>query len=166
VARNPVDKAIKNHIMWHDREPDKVSRRSCTALNATKFHAVAKAVNIIYDSDKWNEKGKEKHLYDHDFDSRPTVYEPCSCAAGTCRSVSRDKLLGSGHQKGTCVLTELGTAVELTLDDGETSGTQPFAKKTYLYSTPDLKALVIPYGSKVYVIRGGQMRVTERGIVK
>jgi len=31
---------------------------------------------------------------------------------------------------------------------------------------PDLKALVIPHGNSVFVVRGGQMRVTARGIVK
>jgi len=159
-----LNKAIKNHRMWHERDHDNVVRRSSTALDAKVFCEVGRAVNIIYESDKWYGRKEKTYLYDHDFDSHPGVFKPCKCRDGECRQVSREKLLGvTGKQLPT---TELGTVETFTIDvDGEHE-VFDFNKRVYLYSTPDLKALVIPHGNSVFVVRGGQMRVTARGIVK
>lgn len=163
MSQQSLNKAIKNHALWHSRESDGVVRRSSAALDATRFCAVGVAVNIVYESDKWYGKNEKKYFYDHDFDSRPKVYSPCKCRDGGCRSITRSSLLGVSDN--SVPVTELGTVDTFTMDvDGETEHLE-FKGKTYLYSTPDLKALVIPSGKDVLVVRGSKMRVTSRGIV-
>lgn len=162
-----LEKARKNYQLWHTREPDAVASRQSKGLDAKAFCKIGRAVNILYESDKWEQKGKKRHLYDHDFDSHPAVYAPCRCAPGSCSSVTRSRLLGSGHPAGKAVLTELGTVETFTVEtlEGETDHFE-FSRKVYLYSTPDLRAIVMPFGSDVFVVRGGEMKVTARGIVK
>ena len=160
-----VEKSVKNYELWHQKHPDRVVRMSNKHLDEKDFCTIGRAVQIIYKSDKWEEDGNV-FTYDHDFSSAPSVYCPASHVDIVGGYRHRNNLLGHAHTN-PFPATMLAHVVSLDVMDAEG---EIFAltgvSKARLLCTPDRKALIIPTRSTVFIIRGGKMRVTERGIVK
>ncbi|MGB0890135.1 MAG: hypothetical protein ACPGWS_07620 [Solirubrobacterales bacterium] len=165
---NRKSNAEKNFVMWHDKDPRKYRKASEDALDYD-FACIGRAENIHYNSDKWAKDGTDQS-YVHDFDTRPKVWVPLV-------SVDNEEIIGT-PRKGYGLLglrtaanpahvAQLALAEDLTYADNEGSKRVlgPF-RNTPLFSSHDRKALLILRRRSPIIIRGGDMRVTARGIVK
>lgn len=154
---------------WHEKEPNRVTSKKVALLDEPYFCCIGKAVEITYRSDKW-EKNGDHHLYVHDFSSHPGVYLPQSHTTEDeqiGRPVKTTSLLGSKASNGQLVVADLATAKELILRDKHNKEMElKLGNGSKLYSCPDKKALLIITQNGPVIVRGGQMRVTARGIVK
>ena len=158
-----------NYRMWHDKEPRFVDRLKVPLLSETHFCCIGKATEITYTSDKWEKRGNQ-FPYLHDFESRPKVYlaeKHVSDDEQMGRPVKTSSLLGSGIREGTLVVAFLATAKDFTLLDRDNNETElKLGSGAKMYTTPDKKTLLIITQSGPVIVRGGQMRVTSRGIEK
>jgi len=154
---------------WHEKEPHRVVKKKVKLLDEPYFCCIGKAVEITYKSDKWEPDGKW-HLYVHDFTSSPKVYLAQSHVSEDeqlGRPVKTSFLLGSRSNNGQLVVTELATATEFTLKDKNNTDVElKLGNGAKLYSTPDKRGLLILTRSGPVIVRGGQMHVSARGIVK
>jgi len=149
-----VSRGASVYTEWHAKEADKIE--SIKLHLPECVYAVGKGEMIAYRSGKWQD-GSAKEDYEHDFTSRPTVYHQ----DGEGREVKVSSFLKND------VLVYLGTALELLYigldgDDYEI----PLKKGTILACTTDKKTVVILHQNGPIFIKGGNMRVTARGIVK
>jgi hypothetical protein len=146
---------------WHQKDPTE-------AVEATfdfpeEVVVVGKAQRVVYASDKWE---KEIYLYEHDFDSHPEVYMVAKKGVKHGDAVNTKHLLGVKSFKEALPLPILATTQELTFLDGSKPNRTVFGRRQpLLCSTLDKRTLVIFDFPRVIFIRGGSMRVTERGIV-
>lgn len=149
---------------WHQKHPREVVET--TFDFPEQVTVLGQAVQIIYASSKWETKA---YLYEHDFTSRPDVYGP---ASGHRRSkggqaVDTKSLLGVSTFAEPLPLPILATAQRLTYHDGSREVTTDFGgREPLLCSSLDKRTLVIFDEPRPLLIRGGQMVVTERGIVR
>lgn len=154
---------------WHEKEPTGGVTKKVKLLDEPYFCCVATAVEITYKSDKWEPDGKW-HLYVHDFTSRPKVYLPQRHVEEDeriGRPVKTATLLGSRGKIKKLVVADLATAKELIVRDKDNNEMElKLGNNAKLYSTPDKKALLIITSTGPVIVRGGEMRVTSRGIVK
>jgi len=168
-----VNKASSIFELWHSKDPRDHIRLD---LSGTKqdfpdfMVAVGTAVSIIYSSDKW-EKDKNFFSYVHDFDSGPKVYFPegdVDPPEELGRPKKTTSFLGISSFKDPLVVAQLAFANELVYRDKEGSEVVlDFGKgKSQCLSSNDLKTLIILTPDGPLFIRGGKMRITERGIVK
>lgn len=146
--------------MWHQKAPKEV--QGTTYDFPEDISALGVAMRIVYWSDKWEADGKGYH-YEHDFDSRPPVYGDMSSKSKRRVDTARLLCVDSVHeQMEFAVLAEV---CELSVDvKGEGIKTFSFVRPPLMLCTADKKSLVLLH-DKPIVIRGGKMRVTERGIV-
>lgn len=162
-------KAEDIYIGWHEKNPKKFETKKVSLLDEPYFCAIGHAVEITYKSDKWEEDGNW-HLYVHDFTSRPKVYLPerhVSEDEQLGRPVKTKSLLGSKALKNQLQVAFLATAVEFTLKDKDGENLElKLGRGAKMYSTPDAKSLLILTKAGPVIVRGGEMRVTSRGIVK
>ena len=144
---------------WHQKHPREVVET--TFDFPEQVAVVGNAVQIIYASAKWETKA---FLYEHDFTSRPEVYAPVEGSRGTLDTKS---LLGVDSFTEPLPLPILATAQRLTYHDGSREITTDFGgREPLLCSSLDKRTLVIFDETCLFFVRGGQMVVTERGIVK
>lgn len=158
--------------MWHQKEPREVL--PATYDFPEEVVPVGKAQRILYSSDKWEEDG-DFYTYFHDFDSHPTVYAPARSAwAKTRANKSKQtkpldvaRTLKVPHVDSEIQLPLLAKTLELIIVgvDGK-KASRKFRGETPLCCTSDLKTLLILASDGPIIIRGGQMVVTERGIVR
>lgn len=156
--------------MWHQKEPRELVE--ATYDFPEELQPVGKAKRILYSSDKWEEDG-DFYTYFHDFDSHPTVYAPSRSAwakrANGARAKPLDvaRALNVNHVDDPQQLPLLAKTLELIITDVDgKKQSRKFRGETPLCCTSDLKTLVILASDGPIIIRGGQMVVTERGIVK
>lgn len=156
--------------MWHDKEnPKREYTRKEKLLSEKHFVPIGKAHEILYSSDKW-EKDGDAYDYIHEFESHPLVFIPASRvredeAIGAPRKTT--SVLGLRSPKKSLVVVELAKVKTLTYydADGELVEIQGL-KSAVLASSPDKKTLLILAKKGPILVRGGQMKVTSRGIVK
>lgn len=158
--------------MWHQKEPREVVE--ATYDFPEEVVPVGKAQRILYSSDKWEEDG-DFYTYFHDFDSHPTVYAPSKSAWAKKRANKGTRAkpldvahtLKMAHVDDELQLPLLAKTLELIIVDAEgKKQSRKFKGETPLCCTSDLKTLVVLASDGPIIIRGGQMVVTERGIVK
>jgi hypothetical protein len=165
--------------MWHQKHPRNVipktyefnpPRRDAPRANPGHegpgvMTAVGRAAEILYSSDKW-EKNGDFWPYEHDFDSRPTVYANW----GEGRGVQTTSLLQVRDLNDEWEMPLLAFVKSITYDDADGERRRlVFGKKgPVMTCSPDKKTLVILASRKTgpIFVRGGKMVVTERGIVK
>lgn len=152
------------HEMWHQKHPWTAKHRSYEFdRNGTGcVSPVGRAVEILYTSDKW-EKNGDFWPYEHDFDSRPTVYTYWGPGQGTRVS----SLLGVQDINSSWEMAILAYVKSVTVDvDGEHHRMSFAGKGPVMTCSSDLKTVVILAKGGPIFVRGGKMVVTERGIVK
>jgi hypothetical protein len=160
--------------MWHQKEPREIVE--ATYDFPDEVVPVGEAQRILYSSDKWEEDG-DFYTYYHDFDSHPTVYAPSKStwakrankgARGTkAKPLDVARTLKMAHVDDELQLPLLAKTLELIVVDVDgKKQSRKFRGETPLCCTSDLKTLVILANDGPIIVRGGQMVVTERGIVK
>jgi len=165
-----VERARATWRMWHQKEnPKREYKKSERLLDEAFFAPVGKAHEILYSSDKWERDG-DQHDYIHEFESHPTVYIPDSYASdeevvGTPKKTL--SVLGLRVKPPRLVVPELAKVREFSYVDsaGELVEVR-LGKGAIMGSSPDKKTLIILSKNGPVLVRGGQMRVTARGIVK
>lgn len=160
------DKAVKNHEMWHQKEVDTAYTKNVPF--PSNMVCIGHAEEIVYLSDKWEDHANF-YTYVHTFDSHPEVYADARNFHGA-KTKSTSKLLGV---RGTGANDKLATPIlarvsEFTyVDHDGKSHVMRFDFPPLMLCSPDTEGLII--ASDVVgplVVRGGQMEITERGIVK
>jgi hypothetical protein len=164
--------------LWHQKDPRELFEIDYDFPE--HVYCVGRADAILYASDKWERDG-DFFDYIHDFSSLPYVYA-CDGAfnlpAHGRKSVKQ--LLRATDLDGEFALPILAGVRQLVVCPLDEEGPRnargnPSARKQYLdfedppllCCSPDLKTLVIFSEERGPIfIRGGQMVVTERGIVK
>lgn len=165
--RNKADSIFR---LWHEKDPRKdIGPIKVRDLGVATFACIGKCDQIEYDSDKW-EKDGEMHSYYHDTTSHPGVWIPAQYVSDEERigqERSTKALLGVRNVSGPLWLAQLAFCTSLTYKDkaGEKLGME-ISGKSKLLSTPDKKAVLILTKKGPVIVRGGQMRVTARGLVK
>jgi hypothetical protein len=156
--------------MWHQKEPREMVET--TYDFPEEVVPVGKAQRILYSSDKWEEDG-DFYTYFHDFDSHPMVYAPSTSSWAKkrenrgSRPLDVARTLKMEHVDDELQLPLLAKTLELIIVDGEgKKQSRKFRGQTPLCCTSDLKTLLVLASDGPIIIRGGQMVVTERGIVK
>lgn len=156
--------------LWHEKNPRKdVGPVKVKDLSVPTFACVGKCEQIEYDSDKW-EKDGEMHSYYHDTTSHPGVWIPATYV-GAEERIGKEKstrsLLGIRDSHGPLWLAQLAICTSLTYKDKSGGKLQmEISGKSKMLSTPDKKAVLILTRKGPVIVRGGQMRVTARGLVK
>ncbi len=154
------NKALGLYRMWNKKHPTRAFETTFNFPN--EVGVLGNAMRIIYWSDKWQEDG-EGDYYEHDFDSSPPVF----CGSSEERVKNIDSILKvknvNSTQSSWAILAEV-CELSLRLLDGGVK-TFRFKKPPLMLSTADRKGLCILYRKEPIFIRGGRMRVTERGIV-
>jgi hypothetical protein len=165
-----VTNARKTWSMWHKKDEPRSERTlSVKLLDEKHFVPIGKAEEILYASDKW-EKDGDVHDYVHDFESHPKVFIPSSKARdgeaiGAPKSTL--SLLGVKARPNPLPAPQLATVQALSYRDANGDLVDvAVGRGAKLLSTPDKKGLIIVTSSGPILVRGGQMRVTARGIVK
>lgn len=162
-----LSKAKKNYTRWHQKNPKEVVEATYDFPETVVD--VGRAVRIIYSSDKW-EKDGDNHLYEHKFDSRPSVYTEAKGGVRTnpgAIEVPTKRLLSVDSFRQQLALPVLATVVELVYHDGSKERETSFGnRQPLLCAALDMRTLVIFDIPRPFFIKGGEMTVTERGIVK
>lgn len=149
---------------WHQKHPT----QSLTVPYEfpSKMVSAGTALKIIYASSKWEPR---VYLYEHDFDTHPDVLVAPGAVPSAVRSnpaVDTKDLLNIRSFKEKLALPILATVQELTYHDGNKEVITTFGdRQPVLCSTLDKRTLVILDEPHVICISGGEMVVTERGIV-
>lgn len=155
--------AIRTFEMWHQK-PYSGTERGPTYNLPEEVECVGRMVEILYWSDKWETDGKY-YEYIHTFDSAPKVY---ANLAGVGAAKSTAQLLGLASVHGQIPVPVLATVLHLVYSDGKRNTTLRFRSPPVMSCSADKKTLaVFPPPSKggPFLVRGGKMQVTKRGIV-
>jgi len=155
---------------WHSKDPTKLTTIK-TRLPDTVYQ-LGRAEMIAYRSGKWHD-GNKTDDWEHHFDSRPFIYHE----DGEGRSKSVSSMIRKSNPsdfddvdnpKNLPVLVDLGKCIELTftVSGGEVHKITLGRSFPKMCCTTDKKTLVILHKDGPIFIKGGQMRITERGIVK
>lgn len=167
MPRSKLPQAEDSWRMWHQKEPRE--HHEVFYNFPTHVFRVGTAETITYRSDKWEDDGKFFD-YVHEFDSHPEVFMLEDKRQNPhAKSVSVQKLLGTRDLKGELALPILAHTKELIIspDDAEVDHCIRFSDGPLLCCTTDHLTLVIFSDKKGPIfIRGGKMKVTERGIVR
>lgn len=160
------EKAVKNHEMWHQKEVETAYTKSVPF--PSKMVCIGHAEEIVYLSDKWEDHA-DFYSYIHTFDSHPEVYADERVFHGV-KAKSTAKLLGV---RGTGSRDKLATPIlarvaEFTYVDNEgETHIMRFDFPPLMLCSPDTEGLIIASDKMgPIVVRGGQMEITERGIIK
>lgn len=156
--------------MWHKKEnPKKEYGRTEKLLSEKQFVPIGKAHEILYSSDKWERDG-DHHDYIHEFESHPKVYIPLSKATedeiiGQPKTTAA--VLGLRSPKKSLVVVELAKVRSFSYFDSEGELVEITGiSGAIAASSPDKKTLLILSKKGPILVRGGQMKITARGIVK
>lgn len=160
------DAAVENHEMWHQKHVETAYTKDVSF--PPKMVCIGHAQEIVYLSDKW-ERHADFYSYVHHFDSHPEVYADPRRFDGV-RPKSTAKLLGvkSVGAKDRLATPILARVAEFTYVDNEgTSHVVRFDFPPLMLCSPDKEGLLI-VSEQIgpVVVRGGQMEITEHGIVK
>ena len=159
-----VNKGVDVYHEWHDKDPTKLT--SIKVDLPVDVGQMGKVTMIAYRSGKWLKSGKTED-YEHPFESGPFIYH--EDGDGRLKQVSsmiRQAGSSEGNPKGLPVLIDLGKCIELTLETPEGGEDEIILRGApKLCCTPDKKTLVILHSDGPLFIKGGRMRVTNRGIV-
>ena len=165
-----IDSAAKIWRMWHQKEPRKILSETYT-FPKTAFE-IGKADRILYSSDKWEDDG-DFYTYYHDFDSHPEVYT--TARSPLAEGLSRrnvDKIdvpatLGMEDVNSRMAFPILAKTMELKFTDLEgKKHSKKIKGRPWLCCAHDSRTIVILAKEAPIIIAGGQMVITERGIVR
>lgn len=158
--------AASNHEMWHKKEAESAFVKRLAF--PTKMSCAGHAMQIVYLSDKWEEHA-DFFSYIHHFDTAPEVYMDAGMIDGgdtySTASVLGVKSVGSQDKLATPIL---GRVAEFTfrLHSGKPH-VLVFDFPPLMVCAPDREGLVILSDQMgPIIVRGGQMEITARGIVK
>jgi hypothetical protein len=161
-----LDDAVENHEMWHQKEVEGAYRKNVSF--PSKMVCIGYATEIVYVSDKW-EPHADFYDYIHDFDSTPPVFADARRHNGSDQSKTTD-LIGvrSVSDKAKLALPILARVAQFTIADHDGKNHQlRFDFPPLMLCSPDKEGLIILSDEMgPIVVRGGQMEITERGIVK
>lgn len=164
---NLCDAAERNYKMWHKRNPDEGEAVRMSLDIPESLVCCGCAGHIVYASDKWNED-RRVDTYIHDFESSPKIYRKPQ--RGENGAVSTHELMNVPRRAigGSMDLPQLGYAQELVwYDDNQQMQKLDLSQKNIVMScSPDRKSVILLGKGFCVVIRGGQMTVQGRGIVK
>jgi hypothetical protein len=161
--------------LWHQKDPREIFEVDYDFPDYV--HCIGRAEDILYASDKWETDGNFFD-YIHDFSTLPFVY---ACEGSfDLPSVGRpkrvDRLLQAPNLHEEFSLPILAQVRELVICPAGSSGSRSkavrrrkiqFDQLPLLCCSPDLRTLVIFSDERGPIfIRGGEMVVTEHGIVK
>lgn len=160
------DTAVENHEMWHKKDVAAAYRKNVSF--PPKMVCVGHAEEIVYLSDKW-EKHADFYSYVHGFDSHPEVYADASRFDGT-KAKSTAKLLGvksvgANDRLATPILARVAEFI-FVARDGNKHVLQFDFPPLMLCSPDKVGLLILSDQMGPIVVRGGQMEITARGIVK
>lgn len=160
------DDAVEAHEMWHQKHVEAAYTKDVPF--PTKMVCVGHADEIVYLSDKW-EKHADFYSYIHRFYSHPEVYASAEHFDGA-RPRSTAKLLGvrSAGARDKLATPILARVAEFsyTAHDG-TPHVMRFDFPPLMLCSPDKEGLIIASDKTgPIVVRGGQMEITEHGIIK
>jgi hypothetical protein len=161
-----LDSAVANHEMWHQKKVEAVYQQNVPF--PLKMACAGHAIEIVYLSDKWEEHA-DFYSYVHHFDTGPEVFVDAAMVEGgdvvaTARLLGV-KSVGASDKLATPIL---GRVAEFTfrLHDGNPHALV-FGFPPLMVCAPDREGLVIlSTDLGPIVVRGGQMEITERGIVR
>lgn len=172
-GRAHLDRAFAIYKLWTEKEPDVSSMWRDPVTQRTvdwdelQFAQLGRAKDILYISDKWEADGVLER-YHHPFDTLPAVYCATEDAEGKERPLAQ--LVGEPVSKAKALQLVLLAVVEelVVVREGKTNLTLRYKDDPPpLCSTRDKKGLVIITKDRGPIfVRGGQMTVTSRGIVK
>ena len=161
-----LDDAVENHEMWHQKEVEGAYRKDVSFPK--DMVCVGFATEIIYVSDKW-EPHADFYDYIHDFDSEPPVFADARKYDGKERGKTADLIgVNSVSDKAKLALPILARVAQFTIKghDGKRHAMR-FDFPPLMLCSPDKEGLIILSDEMgPIVVRGGQMEITERGIVK
>lgn len=160
------DTAVENHEMWHKKDVAAAYRKNVPF--PSKMVCVGRANEIVYLSDKWEDHANF-YSYVHDFDSHPEVYVDAARYEGT-QPRSTARLLGvkSVGAKDRLASPILARVAEFTFTDHDGKlHVLRFDFPPLMLCSPDKVGLLILSDQMgPMIVRGGQMEITARGIVK
>jgi len=170
VPQERRNEAAKIWRMWHQKEPREVIPTTYD-FPKTVF-SVGTADRILYSSDKWEDDG-DFYTYYHDFESHPSIYTTSASPLAhkdTRRNsdvVNVYEALGMERKDSQVTLPLLAKTLELKYigPDGKKKSYK-FKGKPPMCCAYDLKTLVILAEDAPIIIQGGNMVITERGIVR
>jgi hypothetical protein len=168
-SSHAAEHARKTWRMWHEKDSKHEYKRSEKTLSEEHFVPIGTAKEILYSSDKWERDG-DFHDYVHDFESSPKVYIPASKvrdgeAVGAPKKTAA--VLGARSNPKQLVVPELAKVKSLSYIDSEGELVEVrVGRGAIMCGSPDKKTVIILTKSGPILVRGGQMSITARGIVK
>lgn len=145
--------------MWHQKRVDSVTPMEI--ILPRRLTRLGRGKRIVYESDKWEADG-DFYPYQHEF-GHPDVF-----VAHKQGEIDTRDFLGLDDLEN-CQLdwVHLGVVEELRYraPESEKKTVLRFSQQPFLCCTPECDTLVIMSSPNMYFVRGGTMRVTERGIV-
>jgi hypothetical protein len=161
------DTAAENHAMWHEKDVEGAYLKDVHF--PPTLRRIGYALEIVYLSDKW-ETHANFYSYVHHFDSQPEVYAAPQAGAGRGRARSTAKLLGvaSVDDNARLAIPILARVSEFSfrMPDGS-SRVLRFDFPPLMLCSPDKEGLIVLSEEMgPIVVRGGQMEINRRGIVK
>lgn len=163
------ESAAENHVMWHEKDVEGAYRKNVDF--PPRMLCIGHAIEIVYLSDKW-EKHADFFSYVHHFDSHPEVYADSerSSTVGSGRARSTSRLLGveSVDDDAKLATPILARVAEFTFSTVEGyPHVLRFDFPPLMLCSPDKEGLIILSDQMgPIVVKGGQMEITRRGIVK
>lgn len=164
-------RALQNHEMWHQRQPSSAYEKHVQFPKS--LVCIGKAHEIIYISDKWEEHA-DFFSYVHSFDSHPEVYGDANSFSdfpiGKPKSTAKLINVKDVNDSAKLAAPILARVAEFSLflnDDYDTPYVLRFDFPPLMICSPDMEGLIILSDNKgPIVVKGGQMEITQRGIVK
>lgn len=158
--------AVENHEMWHQKDVETAYSKNVSF--PSKMVCIGKAEQIVYLSSKWEDHA-DFYSYIHHFDTHPEVYaDPRHFDGVSPRSTSRlmgTKSVGARDKLAVPILARVAEFSYVDLDDVERI--LRFDFPPLMLCSPDKEGLIILSDAMgPLVVRGGQMEITERGIVR
>lgn len=165
-----IEHGRKTWREWHKKDnPRKEFSVVEKLLDEEFFVPIGRAEEILYSSDKWERDG-DHHDYVHEFESHPKVYIPESHASEDeriGRPAKTTTVLGLRTRPERLVVPQLARVQSMSYVDKEGDLVEiRVGRHAIMGSSPDRKTLIILAKNGPVLVRGGQMRIEARGIVK
>lgn len=157
---------VDNHEMWHQKSVQTAYKKNVPF--PSKMVCIGFAEEIVYLSSKW-EDHDDFFSYIHHFDTHPEVYADSRYFDGIRpRSTARLLSVKSAGPKDKLATPILARVAEFSyVDHDEQKHVMRFDFPPTMLCSPDKEGLIIASdGTGPLVVRGGQMEITEGGIVK
>ena len=160
------DTAVDNHEMWHQKRVETAYKKNVSF--SPKMVCIGRAEEIVYLSAKWEEHA-DFFSYVHYFDTHPEVYaDPRHFDGVRPRSTAALLSVKRAGPKDRLATPILARVAEFTyVDNDGATQVMRFDFPPTMLCSPDKEGLIIlSEGMGPLIVRGGQMEITERGIVK